>query len=138
MSLVHLLEESGARVVMDDLCTGSRSFWKDVDTTKEPMAGLAERYLGGVTCPVTYRSGKAAERFSYLEAYARGWDVQGAVLYTIRFCDTYQLDAPEIKEYLQSLGLPVLHLEDDYIMPALAQWKTRIEAFLELIGRKGG
>ncbi len=68
-----------------------------------------------------------------MEDYVRGWGVQGVLLYTIRFCDTYQLDAPEITEYMQSLGLPVLYLEDDYIMPPLAQWKTRIEALLETI-----
>ncbi len=133
VAMVQLAEECGAWVVMDDVCTGSRSFWTDVDAKKGVIAGLAERYLGGITCPCTYRSGKAAERFSYMERYVREWGVQGAILYTIRFCDTYQLDAPEITEYMKSLGLPVLYLEDDYIMPPLAQWKTRIEAFLETI-----
>jgi benzoyl-CoA reductase subunit C len=136
VAMVRLAEDCGAWVVMDDVCTGSRSFWVDVDTSKGAIAGLAERYLGGITCPCTYRSGKAAERFSYLERYVREWGVQGVILYTIRFCDTYQLDAPEIMEYMRSLGLPVLYLEDDYIMPPLAQWKTRIEAFLETIEAK--
>lgn len=133
VALVRLMEESGAVLVMDDLCTGTRSFWKDVDPAKGALAGLADRYLGGITCPCTYRGGKAAERFGYLGDYVRDWDVQGVVLHAIRFCDTYQLDAPEIKEYIESLGLPVLYLEDDYIMPPLGQWKTRIEAFLETI-----
>ena len=133
VSVVRLAEECGSRVVMDDLCTGSRSFWRDVDTAKAAIPGIAERYLGGLTCSCTYREGKATERFSYLEEYVRGWDVQGVLLYTIRFCDTYQLDSPEITAYMESLGLPVLYLEDDYIKPPLAQWKTRIEAFLETI-----
>jgi benzoyl-CoA reductase/2-hydroxyglutaryl-CoA dehydratase subunit BcrC/BadD/HgdB len=132
-SLVRLAEECGAWVVMDDVCTGSRAFWLDVDASKGAISGLAQRYLGGLTCPCTYRDGKAAERFGYLERYVRDWGAQGALLYTIRFCDTYQLDAPEIMEYMRSLGLPVLYLEDDYIKPPLAQWKTRIEAFLETI-----
>ncbi len=133
VSVVRLAEECGSRVVMDDLCTGSRSFWRDVDTAKAAIPGIAERYLGGLTCSCTYREGKATERFSYLEEYVREWGVQGVLLYTIRFCDTYQLDSPEITAYMESLGLPVLYLEDDYIKPPLAQWKTRIEAFLETI-----
>jgi benzoyl-CoA reductase subunit C len=133
VSLVGLAEECGAWVVMDDVCTGSRAFWVDVDASQGAIAGLAQRYLGGLTCPCTYRDGKATERFGYLERYVRDWGAQGALLYTIRFCDTYQLDAPEIMEYMRSLGLPVLYLEDDYIKPPLAQWKTRIEAFLETI-----
>jgi bzd-type benzoyl-CoA reductase N subunit len=136
VALIGLVEQCGAWVVMDDVCTGSRSFWIDVDPSEGALKGLASRYLGGITCPCTYRSGKVAERFDYLGGYVRDWGVQGALLYTIRFCDTYQLDAPEIKEYMEGLGLPVLYLEDDYIMPPLAQWKTRIEAFLETIEAK--
>jgi len=94
---------------------------------------LAERYLGGISCPCTYREGKAAQRFAYLQDYARDWNVQGALLYAIRFCDTYQLDAPEIQNYLMGLGLPVLHIEHDYVTAPIAQWKTRVEAFLETI-----
>ncbi len=41
VSMVRLAEECGAWVVMDDVCTGSRSFWVDVDTTKDVIAGLA-------------------------------------------------------------------------------------------------
>jgi len=138
VSMIHLAEDCGASIVMDDLCTGSRTFWKDVDPAKNAIEGLAERYLGGITCPVTYRSGKAAERFSYLADYARDWHVDGVLLHAIRFCDTYQLDAPEIISYMEGMGLPVLYLEDDYIKPPLAQWRTRIEAFLEAIeARKG-
>ena len=133
VAVIRLVEDCGAAVVMDDLCTGSRSFWEDVDASKGVLSGLAECYLGGVTCPCTYREGKVPERFGYLSNYVREWNVQGALLYTIRYCDTYQLDAPEIKGYLERLGLPVLYLEDDYIMPPLGQWKTRIEAFLETI-----
>lgn len=130
--LIRLVEESGADVVMDDLCTGSRFFWQDVDTSKGAIAGLAERYLG-ITCPRTYRPGKAAQRFSYLGDFIRNWRVQGVILYTIRFCDTYQLDAPEMKDYIESLGLPVLYLEDTYVTSPIGQWKTRVEAFLETI-----
>lgn len=133
ISLIRLAEDSGADVVMDDLCTGSRSFWEDVDPARGVIEALAARYLGGLTCPCTYRTGKATERFKYLEDYVSGWGIEGVLLYTIRYCDTYQLDAPELKDYMERLGLPVLYLEDDYVMPPLGQWKTRMEAFLETI-----
>jgi benzoyl-CoA reductase subunit C len=133
VALPRLVEECGAMVVIDDLCTGTRMFREDVDPAEGAITGLAECYLGGITCPCTYRPGKAADRFSYLGDYVRDWGVQGVLLHAIRFCDTYQLDAPEIKAYLESLGVPVLYLEDDYVVPPLGQWKTRIEAFLETI-----
>ncbi|MEE8469839.1 MAG: 2-hydroxyacyl-CoA dehydratase family protein [Dehalococcoidia bacterium] len=133
VAMIRLVEDSGASVVMDDMCTGSRFFWQDVDSTNGTLSGLAERYLGGITCPRTYRSGKVPQRFSYLLEFARDWGVNGVLIHAIRFCDTHQLDVPEVKDYLESSGLPVLYLEDDYIMPPLAQWRTRVEAFLETI-----
>lgn len=44
-ALIRLVEDSGANMVMDDLCTGSRSFWQDVDPSKGAIIGLAARYL---------------------------------------------------------------------------------------------
>jgi benzoyl-CoA reductase/2-hydroxyglutaryl-CoA dehydratase subunit BcrC/BadD/HgdB len=38
-----------------------------------------------------------------------------------------------MKDYIQSLGLPVLFLEDTYVTSPTGQWKTRVEAFLETI-----
>jgi benzoyl-CoA reductase subunit C len=131
-SLIQLAEECGANVVMDDLCTGTRFFWDDVDASKGAIRGLAERYLR-ITCPRTYRPGKAAQRFNYLGRFIHEWKIHGVILYTLRFCDTYQLDAPEMQDYVQSLGLPILLLEDTYITSPIGQWKTRIEAFLETI-----
>lgn len=133
IALIQLAEESGAWVVMDDLCSGSRALFKEVNAGHGAIEGLAERYLGGVTCPCTFRSGKAAERFAYLGDYASEWNAQGVIIYTIRYCDTYQIDAPEIAEFFKKQKIAVLMLEDDYFKPPLAQWKTRIEAFLETV-----
>ena len=60
--------------------------------------------------------------------------VQGVIFYIIRYCDTHELDVPDVKEYLeQHVEVPVLPLEDDYNVPATGQLRTRIEAFLEML-----
>ena len=51
-AFIRLIEESGADVVMDDLCTGTRSFWEDVPETDDPLDGLVTRYLK-THCPRT-------------------------------------------------------------------------------------
>jgi benzoyl-CoA reductase/2-hydroxyglutaryl-CoA dehydratase subunit BcrC/BadD/HgdB len=38
-----------------------------------------------------------------------------------------------MKDYVESLGLPVLYLEDTYATSPIGQWKTRVEAFMETI-----
>ncbi len=55
----------------------------------------------------------------------------GVIFYIIRFCDTYEFDAPDVRDFLEGEGFRVLHLEDDYNLPSLAQLRTRVEAFLE-------
>lgn len=139
-ALVQLIEDCGANVVMDDTCVGSRHFWADVQTNKEPLEALTVRYLDKILCPrtfwdstETYR-GDLEKRFNYLRNYAREYKVNGAILQHIRFCDTHAYEAPNVRDYLQEAGIPVLYLEHDYSVTALAPFQTRIQAFLEMIG----
>ncbi|MDP2952421.1 MAG: 2-hydroxyacyl-CoA dehydratase family protein, partial [Chloroflexota bacterium] len=134
VAVLELIEELGAQVVVDDLCTGTRSFWQDTPQTPDPLEGLAQRYLEGIPCPRTYKPQKAQDRFRYLLDLARDYAVDGVILYVTRFCDTHEFDAPEIREYLEKEGLPVLHLEEDYQVSALGPLRTRLQAFLEMIG----
>jgi len=138
-AFVRLVEESGANVVMDDLCTASRSFLHPVEATPDRLDGLVDRYLGKVNCPRTCRPRTGSpeedreERFGYLQEFARDFGVQGVIFYIIRFCDTYEFDVPDVRDFLEGAGYRVLHLEDDYNLPSPAQLRTRIEAFLETL-----
>jgi len=139
IAFVELVEECGAKVVADDLCTTTRVFWHDVQAGNDPLQNLAERYLTKTICPRTYkrRQGTRQEdlenRYGHLKKFAEEFGVDGVIMYIIRFCDTHEFDVPDVKEYLTSLEMPVLHIEDDYKVSNVGQLKTRIEAFLEII-----
>ena len=139
IAFIELVEECGANVVMDDLCTGTKTFWHDVEMTGELMDGLANRYLEKIICPRTYRGGVGTRlqdlelRFGYLHEFIRDFKVDGVIFYVIRFCDTFELEVPDVKEYLAGKGVPSLYLEDDYSVATIGQLRTRIEAFLEMI-----
>jgi benzoyl-CoA reductase/2-hydroxyglutaryl-CoA dehydratase subunit BcrC/BadD/HgdB len=138
IAFIQLVEESGARVVMDDLCTGSRFFWEDVPVTSDPLDGIAQRYIN-THCPRSnVPQGQSREldlenRFGYIRQFVREWKVDGAIFYIVRYCDTCELEGPDLKEYLSSLKLPVLMIEDDYSTSTMGQLRTRIQAFLEMI-----
>jgi len=140
IAFINLVEESGANVVMDDLCIGTRYYWKDVAQTGNLLRNLADHYLGDITCPRTFRRSPVSHqqdldnRFGYLRDFARDFDVNGAIFYIIRFCDTFEFDVPEVKDYLEEAGIPCLHLEDDYSLSSIGGLKTRIQAFLEMVG----
>jgi bzd-type benzoyl-CoA reductase N subunit len=136
--LFELIENSGANVVIDDVCIGTRIYWHDVETNGDPLYNLTTRYLGKVMCPRTCssriesREDDLDNRFGHILAFARDYDVNGVILYVLRYCDNYGFDAPDMRDYFEMAGLPVLHIEDEYLI-STSKLQTRIEAFIEMI-----
>ena len=145
IALLGMIEELDANVVMDDTCVGSRAFFPDVELTDDPLDGLSYRYLVDIKCPRTIQQSAIGEtkkyhmadlesRFGYLKKYARDWNVNGVILESVRYCDTHGYEVPSIKDYFDSISLPSIYLEHDYSVPSLAQLRTRVQAFLEILG----
>ena len=55
-------------------------------------------------------------------------------MYIYSFCDPHKFDAPDVRECLKKEGLPSLIIDDDYTLTSLAAIRTRIQAFVELLG----
>jgi benzoyl-CoA reductase subunit C len=138
IAFVKLIEESGAYVVMDDLCTGTRFFWDDVPETSDPLDGIVSRYLH-THCPRTYipkvetREKDLGNRYGYISRFIKDWNGNGVIFYIVRYCDTCELEGPDLREYLNEMKLPVLMIEDDYSTSTIGQLRTRVQAFLEMI-----
>lgn len=129
--LLKLIEASGGIVVADDWCTGSRYFWDLVDVNNDPVRAIAKRYLSKIPSSFMFQH---ENRFKHVTEMAKRYNVEGAIIFVLKFCDTHMFDAPSLIEELKGLGLPVLYLEWEHSMSGLAQLKTRIEAFLETVG----
>lgn len=140
VALLEMIEGCGSNVVMDDTCVGTRFYGPDVKPSENLLQGIAHHYLKDTRCPRTFREttgnygADLENRFDYLKGYAKGWNVNGVILQAIKYCDTHGFDVPAVKDYLEGLGLPVLFLEHEYSMVALAPLRTRVQAFLELMG----
>ncbi len=145
-ALIDMIESIGANVVMDDTTVGSRAYFPQVELTDDPLDGLAYRYLVELKSPRTFRETVLSEtkkkdymtdlesRFGYLKDYAKEWNVQGVILQTLRYCDIHGYEVPGLRDYLDNIGLPNIYLEHDYSQAALVQLRTRVQAFLEVIG----
>ena len=145
-ALIDMIESIGANVVMDDIGMGSRAYFPPVELTDDPLDGLACRYLVALKSPRTFRETVLSEanrkdymtdlenRFGYLKDYAKEWNVNGVILEVLRYCDSHGYEVPGLRDYLDSIGLPSIYLEHDYSQSALAQLRTRVQAFLEIIG----
>jgi benzoyl-CoA reductase subunit C len=141
VAFIDLIEESGAWVVADDLCPGAREFSADVEVTKDPIDGIAERYLRKLKCGRTFRERQGSyeqyleDRFGHIGGSINDFGVDGVVLYIYKYCDPFGFDVPAMKSYIESKGVPVLYLEDEYSMSTIGRLRTRIQAFLELIAK---
>ncbi|HEX77708.1 MAG TPA: 2-hydroxyacyl-CoA dehydratase [Dehalococcoidia bacterium] len=131
-TFVRLVEGSGANVVTDDTCIGTRSFRHDVPETADPLDGLVDTYFDDFMCPRTDR-GTDIDRFQYILDLAREYNANGVIMYIYAFCDPHKFDAPDVRRYLEQAGLPVLIIDDDYTMTNLAAIRTRVQAFAEML-----
>ena len=127
---VALAESLGARVVVDDHCTGTRYFWNEVPPGPDPLAALAQRYIDRPPCPT--KDLVERRRLPHILALAQEWRVQGALLILQKFCDPHEFDLPVIRSSLQEHGIPSIFLEFDLTVP-LGQFRSRIEALLEML-----
>jgi bcr-type benzoyl-CoA reductase subunit C len=141
IELIKLVEEIGGNVVADTICNGARDYFPRTDEGGDPVDALAHRYLEKINCPKTYRENKTgtfegdmASRFGDIGAYAKEFKVEGAILYVYKYCDPFGFEVPARKAYYQSINIPLLHLEDIYSAGTIGQLRTRIQAFLEMIG----
>ena len=129
-AILTIVEELGARIVGDDLCTGSRYFAQPVEASDNPIAALADRYLHRLPCPAKYHPDH--ESGEHLLQLVSDTQADGIVFVLQKFCDPHAFDYAMIKEKLAAAAMPHLRLEMEHA-PAIEQWRTRLQAFLEMI-----
>ena len=131
---MSLLQECGAKVVGDDLCTAARQVTPlDLDPDDPPLTGMARALMRRPPCARTItpgRPGSLAEQV-VLEAGRHG--ARGVIAHVVKFCDPYLNRMPDIQHRLQQSSIPLLLLEGDCTLRSLGQHRTRIEAFIEML-----
>jgi len=126
--LVKMLEEEyGAAIVADEL---NDITWAPIDPD-DPYPGLARR---AISIPL---NGSVDSRVGHLKQLARDYRIDGAVNPCHWGCRQGTGARGLIEEGLKQVGVPVLNLEVDCVDQrnfAEGQLKTRLEAFVEMIG----
>ncbi|MBM4396821.1 MAG: 2-hydroxyacyl-CoA dehydratase [Deltaproteobacteria bacterium] len=130
----RLIEDCGGHVVDDDLCTGSRQIAPlRLADGEDPLRGMARSLLSRPPCARTIPSGSRSIANLIVDR-ARACGARGVVAHVAKFCDPYLARIPAIRKGLVSAGLPLLVLEGDCTQRSLGQQRTRIEAFVEMLG----
>ncbi len=130
----NIIESSGAVVVCEENCTGTRYFAHEVaednKSVEEAIDALTDRYLGNINCACfTPNPGRADD----IVRLAKEYDVDGVIDLNLKFCNLYDTEGYLVERRLSDEGIPVLGLETDYTDSDAEQLRTRVEAFLEMI-----
>ncbi len=130
--LHHILETSGAAVVCEESCIGTRGFSDlvadDKLTMDDQLKAIADRYMQ-IHCACFTPN---TERIEDIVRLAKEYNVDGVVHYNLLFCHTYANEAVLVGKALEKEGIPFLRVETDYGDDS-GQLRTRIDAFLEMI-----
>lgn len=129
---VRVIEDAGALVVADGYCFGSLQYEHAVGSDPDPLRAIADRYLEKTPCPRMFDA--YPERYRRIVEMARDFGVQGIIIQTMKFCDTWGIEGNVFLNNLREEGFPVLRLEREYALGGVGQMKTRIQAFLEAMG----
>lgn len=130
---IGAMEDMGGLVVAETFCVGAVQFCDMVDEDKPPLRALAERYLRKLSCPRMMEA--YPQRYERVKATAQNYGADGIVIETMKFCDTWGVDAPVFMGDLRSDGFGVLRLEREYTRGGIGQLRTRIQAFMEMLGK---
>lgn len=131
--LHHIVESSGAVIVGEESCTGSRFYHElvpeGIDNLDDMVTALADRYLKTNCACFTPN----CERLEDIIRMARELKADGVIHYNLQFCHTYANEAVQVDKALAEAGIPLLRVETDYSDEDAGQLKTRIDAFLETL-----
>jgi benzoyl-CoA reductase/2-hydroxyglutaryl-CoA dehydratase subunit BcrC/BadD/HgdB len=134
--LHSIAQATGASVVVEESCIGTRYFTDLVEPNGESLRdllwALVEKY-SQIPCACFTPNTKRLESITKL---AKQFNAQGIIYYTLQNCHDYNVEGVKVERALKSEDLPMLKIETDYAMGDSEQIKTRVQAFLEIIEGK--
>ncbi len=130
MKVVKSIEANGGNVVCYENCGGAKSVDRLIDENADDIyQAIAERYLA-IGCSVMTPN---PNRYELLGRLLEEYQIEGVVEMTLQACHTYNIEAKSIEKFVNSKGIPYMHVETDYSQTDVGQLDTRIAAFLEMI-----
>ena len=126
---VGVIEESAVVVAFEN-CAGIKSCYNLIDEDEsDPILAIAKRYLKigcAVMTPNDIRKDSLTQMIGEFSA-------DGVVDINLLCCTPYNVESREIKSLCDSLKIPYMHIETDYSQSDSQQFRTRLNAFIEML-----
>ncbi len=130
---LDIIEKVGGLVVADRFCFGSMPGLESIPAGGDPLETLAAHHLMTPRCPrmMDDFGVRVRDILATVEDYA----VDGVIVESMKFCDIWGVESSSLIDSLRSAHIPVLRLEREYVTSGEGQLRTRVQAFLESMGK---
>jgi benzoyl-CoA reductase/2-hydroxyglutaryl-CoA dehydratase subunit BcrC/BadD/HgdB len=126
------VKKLGGEIVIEQYSEGLRDYWQDVSLEGDLMENLAERYLMKKICHGVFIPSR--ERLEFVVDLAKDFKADGVIWYQTMYRDAFDYEAIYFPDILkEKAGLSMIKLETDYDPTETGAFRTRIEAFFEII-----
>lgn len=129
--IYHIIEEAGARVVLDDTCSGYRPWQTLIPESDAPWEALSLYYRSHRLCASKHYPG--ITRYDDVARMARESGAEGVIFVQMKYCEPYAFDYPYSREALDSIEIPSLNLEVEQPLSNEGQVRTRIETLIQML-----
>ncbi len=131
--LIRIIESQGGLVVADRFCTGTIPGFKPIEAGGDPIRALAAHTFEKTQCPRMMENFEM--RLQGIIDTVREYRVDGVLIEVIKFCDLWGVDSMPLVSALRKEGVPVLKIEREYRTGCEGQLRTRVQAFIESLGK---
>ena len=132
-----LIEEMGAVIVTDESCMGDRYLYDPIGFTEKSvmdmMVSIAARYIMPCVCPSFAPN---EDRLFRLLQMAEEFSIDGIIYHVLKGCVIYDFELIRVEKIMKDKNIPVLRIETDYSPEDIEQLRTRVEAFVEMLGTR--
>lgn len=131
---IKIIESQGGLVVADRFCTGTVPGFEPIAMNgANPYQIMARHTFKKTICPRMME--EFDRRLETIVDTVKEYNVDGVVLEIIKFCDLWGVDSMPLVTALRGQGIPVLKLEREYRLVGEGQLRTRVQAFIESMGK---
>lgn len=135
MEILDYIEEFGGVVVGDDFQNGYRYFETDVNIENGIIKALASRQLKRI--PSAAFDITSRPRRYFLSDLARAKKARGVIFVHLKFCEPENYDFYDNLQAMQEAGIPATRIDTQFGRTGLGQLRTRVHAFMEMVGGDG-
>ncbi|MFX0140736.1 MAG: 2-hydroxyacyl-CoA dehydratase, partial [Candidatus Hodarchaeota archaeon] len=133
INFIKLIENSGAILVSDFLCFGTRNILDDVklENRNTLLDSIIKRVYYRTSCPRMMDD--HIRRLEFLKNEIKNAQIEGVILQRINNCDLYGCENMMLVHELKELNIPILNVDREFYQTDTTRLQTRIEAFIEMI-----